>query len=87
MKSYISGKRHDGPLGMSGSRPVSIGQHPVYGHEASQHNETSVEGRLGENHGGVERPMDPVSCRTPECIPAFSGGVEDKYGKTITNEK
>jgi hypothetical protein len=30
--------------------------------------------------------MDPVSCRTPECIPAFSGGVEDKYGKTITNE-
>jgi hypothetical protein len=30
--------------------------------------------------------MDPVSCRTPECIPAFSGGVEDKYGKTISNE-
>ena len=54
MKSYISGKRHDGPLGMSGSRPVSIGQHPVYGHEASQYNETSVDRRLGENHGGVK---------------------------------
>ncbi len=30
--------------------------------------------------------MDPVSCRTPECIPDISGGVEDKYGKTITND-
>ena len=72
----------------SGSQPVSGGQLPPYSYEASQHDDTSVRkaGRLGENHGGVERPMDPVSCRTPECIPAFSGGVEDKYGKTITND-
>ena len=70
----------------SGIRSVSSGQLPEHGREASQHNETSVEGRLGENHGGVERPMDPVSCRTPECIPDISGGVEDKYGKTITND-
>ena len=27
--------------------------------------------------------MDPVSCRTSECIPLFSGGVGDKYGKII----
>ena len=27
--------------------------------------------------------MDPVSCRTSECIPLFSGGVGDKYGKSI----
>ena len=73
MWSHISGERHDGPLGMSGNRSVSIGQHSVYGHEASQHNETSVERRLGENHGGVERPMDPVSCRTSDDFPVFPG--------------
>ena len=73
----------------SESRSVSPGQLPGYSYEPSQHDETSVPGypgRLGENHGGVERPMEPVSCRTPEWIPAFSGGVVDKYGKTITNE-
>ena len=58
---------------MSGNRSVSIGQHPVYGHEASQYNETSVERRLGENHGGVKRPMDPVSCRTSDDFPVFPG--------------
>ena len=59
--------------GTSGSRLVRTGQHPVKGHEASQHDETSVEGRLGENRGGVERPMDPKSYRTSECIPCFPG--------------
>ena len=54
----------------SGIRSVSSGQLPEHGREASQHNETSVKGRLGENHGGVERPMDPVSCRTPDEFPA-----------------
>ena len=68
--------------GMSDSRLVRTGQHPVKGHESSQHNETSVEGRLGENRGGVNRPMDPESHRTSECIP-YSRGVEDKYGKII----
>ena len=68
-KSYSSGERKDGPKDQSGNRPVSAGQHPAYGEELLQHNETSVFGRLGENHGGVERPMDPVSCRTPDEFP------------------
>lgn len=54
---------------LSGHWSVIAGQHPAYGEELLQHNETSVFGRLGENHGGVERPMDPVSCRTPDEFP------------------
>ena len=38
----------------SDNRPVIGGQLPSYGDEASQYNETSVEGRLGENHGGAK---------------------------------
>ena len=72
MKSHISGERDDGLSDSSGSRPVSAGQLPAYSNETSQNDETSVPGkpgRLGENHGGVERPMDPVSCRTPDEFP------------------
>ena len=91
MKSHISGEREDSLSDSSGSRPVSAGQLPTYSNEASQNDETSVPGkpgRLGENHGGVERPMVSVSCRTSEEIPqelsCTSGGAEDKYGRTIT---
>ena len=93
MKSHVSGERDDDPLDPSDSRSVSAGQLPAYSNEASQNDETSVPGkpgRLGENHGGVERPMASVSCRTSEEIPqelsCTSGGAEDKYGRTITKD-
>ena len=41
----------------------------MHGDDPLQYNETSVFGRLGENHGGVDRPMDPVRCRTPDEFP------------------
>ena len=63
--------------GTSGSRLVRTGQHPVNGNEASQHDETSVEGRLSENRGGVERPMDPEARGHLNAFPV-SRGVEDK---------
>ena len=53
-------------------RSVIVGQFPAYGQDLLQYNETSVFGRLGENHGGVERPMDPVNCRTPDDFPQES---------------
>ena len=48
---------------------VRVGLQPAESCDPPQHNETSVEGRLGENHGGAEGPMDPVSCRTSDDLP------------------
>ena len=59
--------------GTSGSRLVRTGQHPVKGKEASQHDETSVYGRLGENRGGVERPMDPEAAGHLNAFPVSWG--------------
>ena len=67
--SYSSSERGDDPKDTSGSWPVRAGQQPAESCDPPQHNETSVEGRLGENHGGAEGPMEPVSCRTSDDLP------------------